>query len=1318
MTLTTAAVDKYPGLAERWMRITGADYGVYVLGSGCAFRRCVADGNLYAGFSLNANDTLIENCVASNNAHDDHGTGIDAYNGSVTVRNCTISSNGRAGLSLFYATVTLENNIICADGQDDHALLVRWCSVNVCDYNDLYAVNGAYVCEFNGTNCPTLNSWRPASGFDAHSLSLHPQFVDPANGDFHLAPTSPCIDTGDPTMQDPDGSRIDLGAYGGTEQSSPTPAGRALWLYAPIGGENFLDQAVPVTIRWTAPGSGWQPGDTVRFAYSADSGATWTDIPGTAEAALGTYDWDISGLTPGARYHVAVICVQDESLSAASPFDFRLGRDIRFYVNDSSTTTDEWCTVPGDDSNHGTDPDHPKASVQAILNTYDLEPGDAVRIDTGTYDLSADIAVSMADQGSAEAQVTFEASPYGVTIDRGSTEGGAGWLIEGSYVTLTTAESSKYPAIPQRWMRITGAFHAVMVYGEGCKLSRLEANGNEYTGFHIEAQDCLLESCVAANTTDSDSGTGIAVLYGSVTVRNCTVSGSGRTGLSAYVATVSLLNNVICADGQDKYGLVVNWCSVTACDYNDVYATNGAYLGRFNEVNCRTLNNWRLTSGFDANSLSLDPQFVDPANGDFHLGPTSPCIDTGDPTMQDPDGSRIDMGAYGGTEQSSPTPAGRELWVYAPIGGENFLDLSVPVKVRWTSVGTGWQAGDTVRFAYSSDSGSTWTDVPGTANPASGDYDWDISGLTPGARYRVAVICVQDESVSAASPLEFRLGEDILFYVNDVSTTTDEWCTAPGDDSNHGADPDHPKASVQAILDSYDLEPGDTVRIDTGTYLLSANIVVSDADQGSDTSPVTFEASPYGVILSRNGEESWESIVWQIDGGFVTLATATSDRYPGVAQRWMKVTGAATGIRVYGTGCALSRCEADGNRYSGFSIAAESARLENCIAANATDEYDGTGITIESRNVTVRNCTVAGNRRGVRTLWNTNTTLLNNIICADGPDSFGVLSWVGFNLSDYNDFSVTNGAYVGQLQNVNYPTLSAWQAATGRDANSLSLDPQFVDAANGDFHLGFTSPCIDTGDPTMQDPDGSRIDMGAFGGTEQAVTRQFISVSGAKSATSGTPLNVEDAIVTAAFDDCFYLEAKDRSSGIRVESSDSLLQVGDTAFVSGLTMVDSNGEKCLVPNFIMRTGIGSIGPVGMTHKTLGGGDWQFDPATGTGQQGIFGSFGSNNVGLLTRVWGRVTACGRQDWFYLDDGSGVQDGTGTIGVYVEAPGLLVPSRGSLVSVTGISSCEFYQGNLVNVLLPRTQDDIIILEQLAGVIQSLEPLETPSPRHLAR
>jgi len=68
-------------------------------------------------------------------------------------------------------------------------------------------------------------------------------------------------------------------------------------------------------------------------------------------------------------------------------------------------------------------------------------------------------------------------------------------------------------------------------------------------------------------------------------------------------------------------------------------------------------NVWKLDNNIDYIFLEDDyhyqignPKFVDYNNNDFHLSSNSPCKDAGDPNVFDPDGSRSDLGAYGGPE--------------------------------------------------------------------------------------------------------------------------------------------------------------------------------------------------------------------------------------------------------------------------------------------------------------------------------------------------------------------------------------------------------------------------------------------------------------------------------------------------------------------------------------------------------------------------------------------------------------------------------------------------------------------------------------------
>jgi hypothetical protein len=87
---------------------------------------------------------------------------------------------------------------------------------------------------------------------------------------------------------------------------------------------------------------------------------------------------------------------------------------------------------------------------------------------------------------------------------------------------------------------------------------------------------------------------------------------------------------------------------------------------------------------------------------------------------------------------------------------------------------------------------------------------------------------------------------------------------------------------------------------------------------------------------------------------------------------------------------------------------------------------------------------------------------------------------------------------------VDYSDVEGGWPGTG----NLNLDPLFVDAdgpdgvygtPDDDMHLLPTSPCIDAGDPGSDfslepEPDGGRINMGAYGNTPQAETKGWIYI--------------------------------------------------------------------------------------------------------------------------------------------------------------------------------------------------------------------------------
>ena len=130
---------------------------------------------------------------------------------------------------------------------------------------------------------------------------------------------------------------------------------------------------------------------------------------------------------------------------------------------------------------------------------------------------------------------------------------------------------------------------------------------------------------------------------------NCTVATSLIIGMDAEC---HIENNTIC---NNTAGWTVGYF-VEEHNPQPVYMTGNIFWG--NVVGWDTLfhNDWSvyLTVSYSDiqggwygwDNIDVDPMFVDSVNGDFHLMPGSPCIDTGDPASPlDPDSTRADMGA-------------------------------------------------------------------------------------------------------------------------------------------------------------------------------------------------------------------------------------------------------------------------------------------------------------------------------------------------------------------------------------------------------------------------------------------------------------------------------------------------------------------------------------------------------------------------------------------------------------------------------------------------------------------------------------------------
>ena len=205
---------------------------------------------------------------------------------------------------------------------------------------------------------------------------------------------------------------------------------------------------------------------------------------------------------------------------------------------------------------------------------------------------------------------------------------------------------------------------------------------------------------------------------------------------------------------------------------------------------------------------------------------------------------------------------------------------------------------------------------------------------------------------------------------------------------------------------------------------------------------------------------------------------------------------------------------------------------------------------------------------------------------------------------------------------------------------------------------------------------------------------EAVSIGELSSIASGNFVKVADAVITSGsgqLSDRFYAEQQDRASGIALPYTNppAGYSEGDVVEITG-TLMTIDGERLIQGATLVKTDtVDPIRPVAFANKWSGGARIGY-------KSGVEGGKGLNNLCLLVTVCGRVTATS-WTYFYIDDGSGMEDGSGHTGLRIESGDLNKPGVDSFVCITGISSCERPEGAGVTipVIRPRIQSDILIL-----------------------
>ncbi len=189
--------------------------------SDCSFGMAPASGGgIYVSHS---NPLIVNNLIANNRALGylsmtgiGHGAGIYCTRANPTIIGNTIVGNEAQGVG---------GGIFCNNSHVTVINSILWGNTHQQIYTD--SVSSA-----------TVNYSCVSGGWDysgTGNISNNPLLVDVSATDFNLCSVSPCIDAGDPSMQDPDGSRADMGYY---FEDHPLCEMGNVW-YVAVGGDDI-----------------------------------------------------------------------------------------------------------------------------------------------------------------------------------------------------------------------------------------------------------------------------------------------------------------------------------------------------------------------------------------------------------------------------------------------------------------------------------------------------------------------------------------------------------------------------------------------------------------------------------------------------------------------------------------------------------------------------------------------------------------------------------------------------------------------------------------------------------------------------------------------------------------------------------------------------------------------------------------------------------------------------------------------------------------------------------------------------------------------
>jgi hypothetical protein len=1098
---------------------TNTAYGVGPGGKGGGIAYCdgtiqsnIISGNSPGGLQW-CGGTIQRNSISKNS-----GSGLSGCVGAV--QNNIISGNSGAGLAGCGGTI--QNNIISGNsGSYGGGLAQCGGSVlnnTICGNSATYRGSGLDYCEGVIINCIIWGNTDPAgeqlvgcptpmysciqdwAGGGVGNISADPKLVDPAIGNYHLRPDSPCIDSGNTFyllgehITDMDGqcrlvgSSVDMGCdeYGSSldtdgdllADSDESTHG---------GNPNMAD----------TDGDGLQDGIEVLRGTSVFLSDTPTSIsiPGyyasIQQGLFMAFPSEAVIISPGTYYENVNLLGKNLLLKSTNPLDDDIVSSTTIDGSGSypviffTGTENQGCTIKGLTIRNGA-----AARGGGICGngTFAKIENNKIMSNSGSglaycHGLIQYNTISGNSAGAGGGLYWCEGTIQHNSISNNSASSGGGLAYcdgavnHNTISTNTATGTSTYSGggglhyCRGTIQNNTIVGNSANMYGGGLYWCDATIQNNTISGnLAIGAQSsggglsycgyfsdkAIIQNNIVSNNQAAKDGGGLYLCFG--TIQHNTIHGNSASDRGGGLAYCN--------------GFVVNciiWAN-SAGTYSQIYdSSTPAY-------SC--IQDW---TGGRAN-IAADPKFVGPAGGNYHLQGDSPCIDAGNTYY---------------------------------LVGEHITDIDGECRLAGSSVDMG-------------------CDEYGASLDTDGDLLADVAEISQGT----------DSNNPDTDGDGLRDGAEILRGTSPTVSNAPSGISIPAD-----------YLTIQQGL--FLAFPGEEITVSPGTYtenlhLLAKNLIVQGTNSLNEdiVSSTTVDGGGFYSVIFFSGYENETCSLKGLTirngagryGGAIcgnrTLATIENNKILNSSSRYF-----GGGLyRCYGTirnniisdntaylyggglyyclgaiqGNTISHNSVEGyNAYGGGLAYCQGTIQNNTISDNSADGTYGYGGGLANCDGPLQSNTISGNSAKYQggALYQCNGTIEENIISGNsaqgGPAHGGGLFWCqgaiqnnmiygnwangyGGGLCYCNGFIQNNtiwqnsaASYGGGLDDCSgtvrncivwqntapsgsqlyfcIPSYSCIQDWTGGGTGNISSDPQLANPANGDFHLEPTSPCIDAG---------------------------------------------------------------------------------------------------------------------------------------------------------------------------------------------------------------------------------------------------------------